>query len=316
MKTLPAIVIGTRGSELALWQAHWVEQELTRRNPGQRIELKTIKTTGDKILDSPLSQIGGKGLFTKELEKALLDGRIDLAVHSFKDIPTEIPDGLAINAVCEREDVRDVFVSHPAKHYKRLDEVPKNGTIATGSLRRKSQLLHRRPDLNIVDIRGNLGTRIDKLKSSNWDGMLLAKAGVSRLGRTELIAEVFSPTDFLPAVGQGALAIETRDEESEKVQLVRLLNHAPTQRATLGERALLRRLEGGCQVPIGAFGRIESGVFRLDAVIASLDGKRTVRSSIEGPPEKSEQLGTALAEKLLADGGETILDEIREADES
>ncbi|HTP12082.1 MAG TPA: hydroxymethylbilane synthase, partial [Bacteroidota bacterium] len=195
-----------------------------------------------------------------------------------------------------------------------LDDVPKNGIIATGSLRRKSQLLHRRPDLNIVDIRGNLGTRIDKLKASTWDGMLLAKAGVSRLGRAELIAEVFSATEFLPAVGQGALAIETRDEESDAVKSIRLLDHLPTRQSTLGERALLRRLEGGCQVPIGAYGRIESGLLRLDAVITSLDGKRAVRSSIEGPPAQSEELGTTLAEKLLAGGGQAILDEIRDAE--
>ncbi len=314
MKSRPTIIIGTRGSELALWQAHWVERELVRRVPGLNVEIKTIKTTGDKILDSPLSQIGGKGLFTKELERALLDRRIDLAVHSFKDIPTELQPGLAINAVCEREDVRDVFVSHPDKNHKKLADVPKNGTIATGSLRRKSQLLHRRPDISIVDIRGNLGTRIDKLRTSAWDGMLLAKAGVTRLGRSELIAEIFPATEFLPAVGQGALAIETREEETEMVEAVRLLNHVPTQQATLGERALLRRLEGGCQVPIGAYGRIEGGVFLLDAVIASLDGRRTVRSSVEGSPQQAEQLGRSLAERLLAEGGEAILDEIRQED--
>lgn len=314
MTNRPAIVIGTRGSELALWQAHWVEQELLRRIPGLQIDVKTIKTTGDKILDSPLSRIGGKGLFTKELERALLDRRVDLAVHSFKDIPTEIQRGLTIAAVCEREDVRDVFISHPGKQYKQLADVPLNGTIATGSLRRKSQLLCRRPDLTIVDIRGNLGTRIEKLKASAWDGMLLAKAGVTRLGRAELIAEIFSPTEFLPAVGQGALAIETREEESDVVKTVQLLDHTPTRQATLGERALLRRLEGGCQIPIGAYGRIEEGVFRLDAVIGSLDGKRTVRSSIEGPAGQSVQLGISLAEKLLAEGGEAILDEIRKVD--
>jgi hydroxymethylbilane synthase len=296
----PTIVIGTRGSELALWQAHWVEQ--------------TIKTTGDKILDSPLSKIAGKGLFTTELERALVERRIDLAVHSFKDIPTEIQRGLTIAAVCEREDVRDVFISHPGKQYKRLADVPLKGTIATGSLRRKSQLLHRRPDLTIVDIRGNLGTRIDKLKGSTWDGMLLAKAGVTRLGRADLIAEIFPPTEFLPAVGQGALAIETREEESDVVKSVHLLDHTLTRQATLGERALLRRLEGGCQIPIGAYGRIEEGIFRLDAVIGSLDGKRTVRSSIEGLPEESVQLGISLAEKLLAEGGQAILDEIRRVD--
>ncbi len=311
-----SIVIGTRGSELALWQSRWVEKELHRLHPTLKVEVQVIKTTGDKILDSPLSKIGGKGLFTKEIERALLDNRVDLAVHSFKDIPTVVENGLAIVAICEREDVRDVFVSHPAKKHSRLLDVPKNGTIATGSLRRRSQLLHLRPDLNIVDIRGNLGTRIDKLNASSWDGMLLAKAGITRLGKTGLISEVLSATQMLPAVGQGALALEAREDDQDVLELVKPLDHLPTRQSTLGERALLRRLEGGCQVPIGTYGRIENGMFRLDAIIASLDGKRYVRSSIEGSPLQSEQLGTTLAEKLLADGGETILEEIRQTDNS
>lgn len=306
------MIIGTRGSELALWQTHWVQQQLTKLHPSIRIELKVIKTQGDKMLDAPLSKIGDKGLFTKELERALLDRRIDVAVHSLKDMPTHTEDGLIITAICEREDVSDVFIAHPNKKYRGLANVPKNGTIATGSLRRRCQLLQMRPDLTIAEIRGNLGTRVEKLKVSNWDGMLLAKAGITRLGRSELITEVLSPTSFLPAVGQGALAIETRSSDERILPLVHPLDHILTRQATQGERALLRRLEGGCQIPIGAYGRVENGTFRLDAIIGSLDGKRSVRSSIQGSPDKSEQLGVSLAEKLLSDGGETILDEIRQ----
>ena len=311
MSDRSTIVIGTRGSELALWQTKWVQQELAKRHPSIKIEVQIIKTQGDKILDSPLSKIGDKGLFTKELDRALLDHRIDLAVHSLKDIPTHVEEGLTIAAFCEREDVRDVFISHPKKKHARLADVPIHGTIATGSLRRRCQLLRIRPDLTIAEIRGNLGTRIEKLNASSWDGMILAKAGLTRLGHSELIAEILSPTSFLPAVGQGALAIETRGKDDLVSQLVQPLDHISTRQSTLGERALLRRLEGGCQIPIGTYGRIENGRFRLDAIIGSLDGKRSVRSSIEGSPDNSEQLGVSLAERLLSDGGEAILDEIR-----
>jgi hydroxymethylbilane synthase len=289
-----------------------VQQQLTKLHPSIQIELQVIKTQGDKMLDAPLSKIGDKGLFTKELERALLDRRIDVAVHSLKDMPTHLEEGLAITAICEREDVSDVFIAHPDKKYRGLANVPTNGTIATGSLRRRCQLLRIRPDLTIAEIRGNLGTRVEKLKMSNWDGMLLAKAGITRLGHSELISEVLLPTNFLPAVGQGALAIETRASDERILPLVHPLDHIPTRQATQGERALLRRLEGGCQIPIGAYGRVENGTFRLDAIIASLDGKRSVRSSIQGSPDKSEQLGVILAEKLLSDGGEAILDEIRQ----
>jgi hydroxymethylbilane synthase len=306
------VILGTRGSELALWQTQWVQHELAKLHPSIKIEVQIIKTQGDKILDSPLSKIGEKGLFTKELERALLNNRIDLAVHSLKDIPTHVEEGLIIAALCEREDVRDVFISHPKKKYASLADVPMHGTIATGSLRRRCQLLQIRPDLAIAEIRGNLGTRIEKLNASSWDGMLLAKAGLTRLGHSELIAEILSPTSFLPAVGQGALAIESRDGDDLVLPLIHPLDHIPTRQATLGERALLRRLEGGCQIPIGAYGRIENGKFRLDAIIGSLDGKRSVRSSIEGSPTNSEQLGVSLAERLLSDGGEAILDEIRQ----
>jgi hydroxymethylbilane synthase len=235
-----------------------------------------------------------------------------VAVHSLKDMPTHIEDGLVIAAICERENVSDVFIAHPNKKCGGLTNVPMNGTIATGSLRRRCQLLRIRPDLTIAEIRGNLGTRVEKLKMSSWDGMLLAKAGITRLGRSELITEVLSPLNFLPAVGQGALAIETRTSDDRILPLVHPLDHMPTRQATQGERALLRRLEGGCQIPIGAFGRVENGTFRLDAIIGSLDGRRSVRSSIQGSPEKSEQLGVSLAEKLLSDGGKAILEEIRQ----
>ena len=270
-----------------------------------------IKTTGDKILDSPLSTIGDKGLFTKEIEIALLENTIDLAVHSLKDVPTNLTDGLAIGAITEREDVRDVFISHPQKKYRSFGAVPKNGLVATGSLRRRCQLLSHRPDLQIVDIRGNLKTRRSKLEDSNWDGMLLAKAGVTRLGWSEIISEVLPPTLILPAVGQGALAIEIRCDDSFLVSAVEPLNHLPTQRSTAGERALLRFLEGGCQVPIGTYGRIESGTFFLDAVVGSLDGKRIVRGAIHGAPDDSENLGVSLAQELLKNGADKILQEIR-----
>jgi hydroxymethylbilane synthase len=305
------VIIGTRGSDLALWQARWVEQELRTRYPALSLQTVIIKTIGDKILDSPLSKIGDKGLFTKEIEKALLENEIDLAIHSLKDVPTKVESGLKLGAISEREDVRDVFISHPAKKYASLNDVPNGGTIATGSLRRKCQLLFHRPDLSIVDIRGNLKTRKEKLEQSDWDGMLLAKAGVTRLGWSSMISEIFSPTFILPAVGQGALGIEIRENDTELQKLIDPLNDTHTFRATAGERALLRRLEGGCQIPIGTYGRIENGRFLLDAVVGSLDGKRIVRGSIEGVPEESERDGITLAEELLSRGAREILDEIR-----
>lgn len=305
------LTIGTRGSELAQWQTAWIAQQLQHSSPEVSVETVVIKTTGDKILDSPLSKIGDKGLFTKEIERALLDGTIDLAVHSLKDLPTVVPQGLTIAVVTEREDVRDVFISHPGKKYPSLKEVPRNGAIATGSLRRKCQLLHHRPDLHIVDLRGSLRTRREKLEKSDWDGMVLAKAGVTRLGWTEMIAEVFEPDYMLPAVGQGALAVEIREDDRELLTMLMPLNHLPTQQATSGERALLRRLEGGCQIPIGTYGRITNGAFLLDAIVGSLDGSTIVRGSIKGSPSESESLGRQLAEELVSKGAGKILDEIR-----
>jgi len=311
MSSPDKIIIGTRGSDLAMWQSRWIAGELVRLQPSLEIETVVIKTTGDKILDAPLSKIGDKGLFTKEIEHALLDKSIDLAVHSLKDVPTVLEAGLTIGAVTEREDVRDVFISHPTKRYPSFGSVPQGGSIATGSLRRKCQLLSHRPDLSIIDIRGNLKTRRAKLEESAWDGMLLAKAGVARLGWSDIISEVLSPSFILPAVGQGALAVEIRKDDARLASIVGKLNHPSTHQATDGERALLRFLEGGCQIPIGTYGRIESGQFIMDAMVGSLDGKRTVRGSIRGAAADSEQLGTALARELLSKGADTILEEIR-----
>jgi len=305
------LVIGSRGSPLALWQSEWVKAQLEKHFRHLSVRVEIIKTTGDRILDSPLSTIGDKGLFTKEIEHALLDGAIDLAVHSLKDVPTALPEGLTIGAITKREDVRDVFVSHPQRSVKRFDDLPHGAAIATGSLRRKCQLMSWRPDLRIIDIRGNLNTRFAKLDASNWDGMILARAGVLRLGWEDRITEVLSLERILPAVGQGALAIEIRTKDTSVLKYLGILSHEPTTMSTCGERALLRRLEGGCQVPIGAYGRFEQNMFRLDGLIGSLDGKSVVRGAIETSPEDSENAGTKLGETLLAAGGERILNAIR-----
>ncbi|HEX9006358.1 MAG TPA: hydroxymethylbilane synthase [Bacteroidota bacterium] len=309
----PATVrIGTRGSDLALWQAHWVRRALEQLHPGLMVSLQTIKTTGDKILDAPLSKIGDKGLFTREIERALLEGSIDLAVHSLKDLPTELPDGLTIGAVTEREDPRDVFVPHPAGDLRTLAGQPSGARIATGSLRRQCQLHHLRPDITIVDIRGNLATRMRKLAGSDWQGMLLARAGVVRLGWEDKIGEVIPAEVILPAVGQGALGVEIRADDERTARLVEGLTHRPTRQATDAERALLRRLQGGCQVPIGTYGRLEpDGRLILDAVVGSLDGKTVVRGQCRGNPDEAERLGTRLAEQLITDGAGPILQEIR-----
>ncbi|MBI4546381.1 MAG: hydroxymethylbilane synthase [Ignavibacteriae bacterium] len=305
------ITIGSRGSRLALWQAGWVKSELEKKSPNLRIEIVIIKTTGDKILDSPLSKIGDKGLFTKEIEHALLEHHIDLAVHSLKDMPTQLPDGLTIGAVTRREDVRDIFISHPKKGYKHFEELPHGATIATGSLRRKCQLLNWRPDLTIVDLRGNLETRLVKLNASDWDGMILSRVGLLRLGLQDRITEVLPIEKILPAVGQGALAIEVRADDNEMLDCLSTIASEATTIATKGERAFLRRLEGGCQVPIGTYGRIEKNEFSLDAMLGSLDGKKIVRGKIHGKPEDAEELGKQLAETLLNSGGKVILEQIR-----
>jgi hydroxymethylbilane synthase len=313
--TANRVVIGSRGSELALWQANWVQRELHKRFPALEIPVEIIKTKGDKILDSPLSKIGDKGLFTREIEAALLAKEIDLAVHSLKDLPTELPDGLTIGAICEREDVRDVFIPHPNNSVKKLFDQPKGAKIATGSLRRKCQLLRLRPDLEIIDIRGNLNTRMKKLEESDWAGMMLARAGVIRLGWQDRIGETVDAEKILPAVGQGALGIEIRVGDERIAELAKTLHHYFTAQAALAERALLRKLKGGCQVPIGTFGRIEEEngekVLKLDAMVGSLDGKTVVRGKMHGAPSTAERIGEQLAETLLKGGADRILESIR-----
>lgn len=318
MNPTDSLVIGTRGSELALWQAKWVQRALAERFARLRVDVRIIKTKGDRILDSPLSKIGDKGLFTREIENALLKKEIDLAVHSLKDLPTELPGGLTIGAICEREDVRDVFIPHPQNTLRRLLEQPRDSRIATGSLRRKCQLLSMRPDFQIVDIRGNLNTRMRKLEESDWAGMILARAGVVRLGWENAIGEALEVKKMLPAVGQGALGIETRKGDSKVDSYVSNLNHDVTARCAVAERALLRRLEGGCQIPIGAFARADGDggggdSIMLDAIVGSLDGRNIVRGSIRGASSEGELLGRRLAEQLLSDGAEEILLEIRRA---
>ncbi|MCS6988095.1 MAG: hydroxymethylbilane synthase [Chloroherpetonaceae bacterium] len=307
-------LIGTRRSPLALWQAEFVKSELERRFPDLRFSLKLIQTTGDKILDSPLSKIGDKGLFTREIERALLRNEIDLAVHSLKDLPTETPDGLFIAAITKREDARDVLIS---KTPSALLDLPRKARVATGSLRRRSQLLALRPDLQIQDIRGNLNTRFQKFFESDCDAMILAFAGVRRLKMDENISEIISLELVLPAVGQGALAVETRQDDPDAIELAQSINDRPTELATKAERRLLRSLEGGCQIPIGAFGAFEDGAFKLSAFIGSLDGRDAIRETLLKPRIESvrdaEEAGVELAERLRERGAENILNAIRNA---
>lgn len=308
-ETSRPLIIGTRGSALALWQAEYVQSVLQKKFPHRPVQIRIIKTTGDKILNQALSKIGDKGLFTKEIETALLRGTIDVAVHSLKDLPTASPEGLVLSAITKREDVRDVLISRSARS---LAGLPEGAVVATGSLRRRSQLLHLRPDLRIVDIRGNLNSRFAKYDASTWDGMILARAGVKRLGWSDRIAQVIPTTLILPAVGQGALAIQIREGDEETHRLTSVLNHGATQWAALAERALLRTLEGGCQIPIGAWARLEKGVLLLDAMVGSVDG--TLRLDARGEttdPAKAEQLGIRVAKKLLTNGARDILTALR-----
>jgi hydroxymethylbilane synthase len=293
-----------------------VRDELRRRHPGLAIDLQVIKTTGDKVLDSPLSKIGDKGLFTREIEQALLRGEIDLAVHSLKDLPTELPAGLALGAVTEREDVRDVFLPHPRARHRALAGLPPGSVIATGSLRRRAQLLAMGRGFLVVDIRGNLNTRMRRLEESDWAGMILARAGVVRLGWEGKIGETIDPGVMLPAVGQGALGIEIRHDDARTRGLIAVLEHVPTRQAATAERALLHRLEGGCQVPLGTMARLEGtdgGKSRLvlDGIVATLDGDRVVRGTASGAPEDAERIGISLAEQLLSGGADEILRQIR-----
>jgi len=302
------IKIGTRGSQLALWQANWVKSRLEAIYPGLSAELVIIKTKGDKILDVPLAKVGGKGLFVKEIEQAILEERVDLAVHSMKDMPAEIPDGLCIGAVPERETPCDALVSGEGLT---LSELPLGACIGTSSLRRAAQLKHIRPDVSIVALRGNLDTRLKKLETDGLDAVILAAAGVKRLNFENRITEYLDESIMLPAVGQGALCIEMRENDARIAPLVHSLNHPETRQVVLGERAFLRRLEGGCQVPIAAHGRIENGILSLHGLVADLDGVKVIRAWVSGPAESSESLGTELAEKLLSMGAQPLLENLK-----
>lgn len=300
-----AVTIGTRGSRLALWQAEWVAAALARHFPDQPVELKIIKTQGDKILDVPLARVGGKGLFVKEIEEALLAGRVDLAVHSLKDMPAEVPPGLAIGAVPERESPADVLIT---RNGRPLAALAAGSRIGTSSLRRAAQLRHARPDLEIVALRGNVDTRLAKLDAGEVAAVVLAAAGVRRLGLGRRITETFDPQLMLPAVGQGALGIEIRAADPVVGPLIARLNHAESRTAVAGERAFLARLGGGCQVPIAAHARITERRLEMAGLVADPDGEALIRDQISGPAEQAEGLGVELAERLIARGAGRILE--------
>jgi hydroxymethylbilane synthase len=302
------LIIGTRGSKLALWQANFISGEISKYFNGE-IELKIIKTTGDKILDSPLAKIGDKGLFVKEIETALLNEDIDLAVHSMKDMPTDVPEGLILAGASKREDPRDAFIS---VKYKTFNDVPEKGVIATSSLRRRAQVLYNRPDLSTVDVRGNVETRIRKLEEGLADGLIMATAGLKRLGLEKYITEIIDPSIMLPAVGQGCVAIETRTDDTEVREIVKNFSNDEDFTAVKAERALMKHLEGGCQIPIGAFAKVNGDIIDMDAIVASIDGSKLLRERKSGNYSQPEELGIELAETLIAKGAGKILQEIRE----
>lgn len=302
------IVIGTRGSELALWQTNFVKDLLQKKFPSLEIELKIIKTKGDKILDVPLAKIGDKGLFTKELEVKLLEGEIDLAVHSLKDLETEINENLIIGAIIKRHKVNDVLIAR--KKGITLKQLPSNAKIGTGSLRRKAQLLHINPNFQIFDLRGNVPTRIQKFLDSDWDAIILARAGVERLALNKYISSIIPTSIILPAVGQGALGIECRKDDKELLGILSKINHKKTEIETRAERAFLRSLEGGCQVPIACLAKIEKDKLTIEGKILSLDGSICFHQKISGSIRKPEKLGEKLAQNLLKAGAKEIIDEI------
>jgi hydroxymethylbilane synthase len=302
--------IGTRGSKLALWQANWVKSALKTKFPQQAIELVTIKTQGDKILDVPLAKVGGKGLFVKEIEQSLLDHKVDLAVHSMKDMPSEIPSGLCAGAVPRREIPSDVIICAKDTKFANL----KSGSvIGTSSLRRGAQLLAARPDIIIRPLRGNLDTRLRKLETEDMDAIVVAAAGVRRLDLESRVSEYLDEDIMLPAVGQGALCIEIRENDPEVAEMVASLDHPETRIAVNGERAFLSRLEGGCQIPIAGLGKIENKRYLLTGLVADIDGSNLIKDSISGPVESSEQIGIELAERLIEKGADRLLKKLKES---
>ena len=302
-------IIGTRGSALALWQTDFVKTELEKRFPEAALDVRVIKTTGDRILDTSLSKIGDKGLFTRQIEDALASGEIDLAVHSLKDLPTVQPKNLIIGAVSGRETPNDVFIS---EKYDSIDDLPQNARVATGSLRRRSQLLNYRPDLEIVEIRGNVPTRIEKFLAEGLDGMILAYAGVHRLGLDAHIRQVIPVETMLPAVGQGVMAIEVRENDVQAAALIEKFNDQSAAACVTAERAFLRSLEGGCQVPIGAYAFLENDKIHLEGVVGSLNGSVNLRDKITGEIKDAEHLGRLLADILIGAGANEILERTRE----
>jgi hydroxymethylbilane synthase len=304
------LTIGSRGSQLALWQARWIQARI--QSFGVETRLEIIHTTGDKITDVALSKVGTKGLFTKEIEEALLSGAIDLAVHSLKDMPTELPDGLMLAAIPEREDPRDALVG------RSLDALAQQARVGTSSLRRAAQLRAIRPDLQIENIRGNLDTRLRKLDAGQYDAIVLAAAGLRRLGWANRITELLEPAVMCPAVGQGALAVETRADGGAAQQIAQRLEHRESRIAVTAERAVLAALGGGCQVPIGAYATVDSSRVHLQAIIVSPDGRQIIRKQASGSSVEAAAIGRALGDELLAEGGRQILEAVygAEADPS
>ncbi|MDA3135467.1 hydroxymethylbilane synthase [Atlantibacter subterraneus] len=303
--------IATRQSPLALWQAHFVKNRLEAFHPRLTVELVPMVTKGDIILDTPLAKVGGKGLFVKELELALLEGRADIAVHSMKDVPVEFPEGLGLVTICEREDPRDAFVSN---RFASLDDMPAGSVVGTSSLRRQCQIAERRPDLEIRSLRGNVGTRLSKLDNGDYDAIILAVAGLKRLDLEARIGYAMPADISLPAVGQGAVGIECRLDDERTRALLAPLNHDETAIRVSAERAMNTRLEGGCQVPIGSYAEINNGEIWLRALVGAPDGSQVIRGERRGPAQDAEKMGVSLAEELLENGARAILAEVYNGD--
>lgn len=299
--------IATRKSQLALWQAEYVKNALEAIHADLKVELIKMTTQGDKILDTPLAKVGGKGLFVKELENGLLSGEADIAVHSMKDVPVSLPEGLHLPVICPREDPRDAFVSN---NHKTLEDLPEGARLGTSSLRRQCQIAELRPDLQIIDLRGNVNTRLQKLDDDQYDAIILAAAGLKRLGFEERITQFLGPDISLPAIGQGAVGIECRADDERVNALIAPLNDKITAQRVRAERAMNHRLNGGCQVPIAGYAEISHGVILIRGLVGRTDGSEIVRGEIAGPPEDAAELGLVLAEDLLSRGADVILEEL------
>ena len=308
------VIIATRGSQLALWQAEHIRERLMRQHADLEVELLVLRTRGDIILDVPLAKVGGKGLFVKEIEEALLSGAADIAVHSMKDVPMVLPEGLILGAVPEREVCTDLFLS---ERYATLADLPQGATLGTSSLRRQAQVLALRPDIRVAMLRGNVETRLRKMKEGQYDAIILARAGVKRLGLGATFQQDLTPPDFLPAVGQGALGVEMREDRQDVRELLAFLEDTPTRLCVTAERAFLRRLDGGCQVPIAAHAVLEGGELVLNALVARVDGADVIRGTLRAAalPEEAERMGAALAEDLLGRGAAAVLAELYAGEE-